>query len=118
MKPPICPWRGLLSDTVGGTQAKKSQCAVERRLEESSGHCRRRAIRFFTYCPIRAPARGGLLQENAGMREQNESGTTKRCRQERHSAGGRPQFHHFQHTLARPKAAGMTLTASSQIAAG
>lgn len=30
------------------------------------------------------------------MREQNESGTTKRCRQERHSAGGRPQFHHFQ----------------------
>ena len=96
MKPPICPWRGLLSDTVGGTPAKMSQRAVEWRLEESSGHSGRRAIRFFHLLSYPCTGARRAFAENIWLREQNESGATKKCRQERHSAGGRPQFHHFQ----------------------
>jgi hypothetical protein len=48
----------------------------------------------------------GLLQKNISAREQNESGATKNCCQERYALEDDRNFIISRHTLARPKAVG------------
>jgi hypothetical protein len=50
---------------------------------------------------------GGLLQRNINAREQNESGATKKCRQERRALEDGRNFIISRRALARPKAVAM-----------
>jgi hypothetical protein len=103
MKPPICPWRGLLSHTVAGALAKIELDGI---WKSHPGILVRLATRFFHLLPHSCTGASELLQKNISAREQNEPGATKKCRQERHALEDDRNFIMPRHNPARPRAVG------------
>src|SRR3954451_10335604 len=112
MKPPICPWRGLLSDTVGGTQAKKFSVRSKDIWKSHLGIVV--VARFDFSLTVLSVLRreAAFCRKTLACANKTSPVRPKGAVRRGTALGDDRNFIISRQTLARPKAAGMTLTAS------